>query len=86
MITLIIMQEKILKALEDMPLWVSIMLHIVETDYWLDLIQEDNPWATIEDIKLYNKKCDAREEWYKAAIEKIREWRNEQYLIFKNLK
>ena len=71
-----------------MPLGLTMKLKIGENDYALEMVRKskENRNATMDDIKQYNKECKEWEAGYKKAINKIKEWRNEQYLIIKNLK
>lgn len=80
--------EDFIKILEDMPLGLTMKLKIGENDYALERIRKmpGNKHATMEDIKRHNEEAKAWGDGFKAAIEKLKEWRNEQYLILKNLK
>lgn len=77
-----------IKILEEMPTGLTMKLKIGENDYALKMIRKmkGNEHTTMEDIKQHNAECKAWEEGFKAAIDKLKEWRNEQYLILKNLK
>lgn len=80
--------EDFIKILEEMPLGLTMKLKIGENDYALEMVRKmpGNEHATMEGIKRHNEECRAWEEGFKAAIDKLKEWRNDQYLILKNLK
>ena len=79
--------DDFLKILEGMPLGLTMKLKIGENEFALKMIRKmpDNKNATMEDLKRHNEECTAWEEGYKAAIERIRSWRNEKYLEIKGL-
>jgi len=79
--------DEFIKILEEMPLNRTFKLKIGENDYALKMIRKipENKHATMEDIKQHNIECEAWEKGYEAAINKLKEWRNEQYLKLKNL-
>jgi len=79
------MKEKILKILEDMPIWLSSRVKIWEHEGAVKALQPSHPWITLEDIKIYNAQAEWYTEWYKAAVDKYIEWRNNVYLELKNL-
>ena len=80
-------KDDFLKILEEMPLGLTMKLKIGENEHALKMIREmpGNKDATMEDVKAYNKECEAWEEGYKTAIEKIKSWRNEKSLEIKGL-
>lgn len=80
------MKNKLLKLLEDMPLGVSSRLKIGENEYALKQFQKQDKSYTMQHIKDWNNRSEGYEEGYRAAIDKLKEWRNEQYLILKELK
>ena len=70
-----------------MPLGISSRLKIGENEYALkELSKADNCEYTMQHIKDWNNKAEGFDEGFKSAIDKMREWRNEQYLILKGLK
>lgn len=75
------------KILEEMPLRLSCKLKIGENDYALKMVRkmEGNEDATMEGIQLHNAEAKGWDDGWKAAMEEIRKWRNEQYLKLKNL-
>ena len=79
--------DHFLKILEEMPLGLTMKLRIGENEFALKEIRKmpNNKDVTMEDIKAHNKECEAWEEGYKTAIEKIKSWRNEKYLEIKGL-
>lgn len=79
--------DEFIKILEEMPTGYSFKLRIGENEYALKQIKKipENRYATMEDIKQHNIEVNGWDEGYKAAIEKIKKWRNEQYLKLKKL-
>lgn len=79
------LEEKILKTLEDMPRGLSSRLKIWEHEDAVKALEPSHPWITLEDIKIHNAQAEWYAEWYKAAVDKYIEWRNNIYLELKNL-
>lgn len=71
-----------------MPLGLTMKMRIGENEMALESIRriQGNRTVMMEDIKRHNEDCQKWEEGYKAAIDKLREWRNDRYLTLKNLK
>lgn len=80
-------KDDFLKILEEMPLGLTMKLKIGENEFALEQVRRmpGNKDVTMEDIKAHNKGCEAWEEGYKEAIEKIKSWRNDRYLEIKGL-
>ena len=81
-------KEDFIKILEDMPLGLTCKLKIGENDYALAMVRKmpGNEKATMESIKRHNEGVIEWEKGFEAAIEGLKEWRNEQYLKLKGLK
>lgn len=80
-------EDDFIKILEEMPLGLTMKLKVGENDFALKMIRKmpGNKNATMEDLKQHNEECKAWEDGYRAAIEKIKSWRNERYLEIKGL-
>ena len=68
-----------------MPTSLTFKLKIGENERGLKFVQEENPKATMEDLHEHNIEMDGWADGFKAAVEKYKEWRNEQYLKLKNM-
>lgn len=79
-------REKVLQILENMPTGTSCRIKIGENDYALKALKKNQPTMTMQDIKDYNNHSKGYNEGYKAAIEKMKDWRNEQFLLLKHMK
>lgn len=79
-------KTELLKILEEMPTGTSRKLKIGENDYALEAIKKSQPEITMQDIRDHNHEARGYDEGFKDAVEKYKEWRNEQYLILKDFK
>lgn len=82
------MTEDFIKILEEMPLGLARKIKIGENDYALKMVKKmpGNEHATMESLHEHNIEMKGWDAGYEEAINRIKDWRNEQYLKLKNLK
>lgn len=81
-------RERVVEMMEEMPLKGKVMkLRIGETPEGLKFVQKlpGHENATMQDVRDYNRGVEEWEKGYHEAMNRIKKWRNEQYLKFKNL-